>query len=253
MGGDINDRGLSRRHILSSVEGSLRRLGTDRVEILFLHTVDPLTPVEETLRTLDRIVRQGKALHIGVSNWAAWQIALALGTSRRERLERFSCAQPMYNLVKRQAEVEIFPLAQAESLGILTYSPLGGGLFAGKYGRDRRPERGRLVENRMYEARYGEVAYYDVAEEFTSLAREQGVSPVTLAVAWVKTNPAVTAPIIGARNVEQLEPSLQAAEFSVDADLRSRLSALSPTPPLATDRSEEQKGVAYKGSEEKYK
>jgi aryl-alcohol dehydrogenase-like predicted oxidoreductase len=253
VGSDPNDRGLSRRHILASVEASLRRLRTDRVEILFVHTFDPSTPIDETLRALDLVVRQGKALYIGVSNWAAWQIATALGISRREALAAFSCVQPMYSLVKRQAEVEILPLARAEGLGVISYSPLGGGLLSGKYGAERRPEHGRLVENRMYAARYREKAYYAAAETFAALARELGVHPVTLAVAWVKAHPAMTAPIVGARNVEQLEPSLAAAEFPMTEELYARVASVVPTPPPATDRTEEQRGVAYKGSAERYK
>ena len=253
IGSDPNDRGLSRRHIVASLEASLRRLRTDRVEILFVHTFDPSTPIDETLRALDLVVRQGKALHIGVSNWAAWQIATALGISRREALVGFSCIQPMYSLVKRQAEVEILPLACAEGLGVVSYSPLGGGLLSGKYGVETKPERGRLVENRMYAVRYGERAYYDAAEALAVVAREVGVHPATLAVAWVKSHPAMTAPILGARSVEQLEPSLAAADFAMTDELYARVASLVPTPPPATDRTEEQKGVAYKGSAEKYK
>jgi aryl-alcohol dehydrogenase-like predicted oxidoreductase len=228
-------------------------LGTDRIEILFVHTWDPATPADETLRALDVLVRQGKVLHIGVSNWAAWQIATALGVSKRESLAAFACVQPMYSVVKRQAEVEILPLARALGLGVVTYSPLGGGLLSGKYGAGRRPERGRLVENRMYAARYGDDIYFDVADAFAVLARELGVHPATLAVAWVKAHPAVTAPILGARSVEQLEPSLAAADFILSDEIYERIASLVPAPPPATDRSEEQRGVAYGGSAEKYK
>ena len=125
-GADINAGGLSRRHIMLAVEDSLRRLGTDRLDLYFAHTFDSRPAVEETLRAFDSLVRQGKILYPAVSNWAAWQIALALGVSAREHLARFECIQPMYNLVKRQAEVEILPLARAERLGVISYSPLGG-------------------------------------------------------------------------------------------------------------------------------
>lgn len=252
MGSDPNARGLSRRHIQTSVEESLRRLRTDHVDVLFAHTFDPETPIEETLRALDNLVRQGKTLHIGVSNWAAWQIATALGTSRRHGWTAFSCVEPMYSLVKRQAEVEILPLCRAEGLGVITYSPLGGGLLSGAYGKGRSPESGRLVKNRMYKARYGEDLYFDVADRFVALAREIGVHPATLAVAWVAAHPAVTAPILGARSVEQLLPSLAAAEWTMSNEVYARVTALSPTPPLATDRAEEQKGMAYSGSSETY-
>jgi len=248
-----NDSGLSARHIAVSIEASLRRLDTDRVEVLFVHTVDPATPIETTLRSLDRLVREGKVLALGVSNWAAWQIVRALGVSACEGLASFAVAQPMYNLVKRQAEVEILPMCQALGLGVLTYSPLGGGLLTGKYARSERPETGRLVENSMYAARYGEAAHYVVAEEFRTLAQESGVAPATLAVAWVAHHPAVTAPIIGARNPDQLKESLAAVRVSLSQDLYERVCRLSSTPPPATDRTEERDGVQYKGSKERYK
>ena len=253
MGAGINDRGLSRRHILSSVEASLKRLGTDRVDVLFVHTLDPDTPMEETLRALDLLVRDGKVLHTGVSNWAAWQIALSLGISACEGLPAFACIEPMYNLVKRQAEVEILPLAASEGLGVISYSPLGSGLLTGKYGTSKKPDQGRLVDNTMYTTRYGNAQYYETAERFEAFARDRSVSPATLAVAWVAAHPAITAPIIGARNVEQLEASLAAADYPMTPELYAEVAALSPTPPPATDRTEEQQGVAYKGSAENYR
>ncbi len=246
MGTDINARGLSRRHMLLAVEGSLRRLKTDRLDLYFLHSFDPNTPIEESLRTLDDLVHQGKILYPAVSNWAAWQIAKALGISACAGLARFECIQPMYNLAKRQAEVEILPLAQSEQLGVTPYSPLGGGLLTGKYGVNRRPEQGRLVENPMYTQRYGDTLYYEVAERFTAYAHEHGLHPATLAVAWVMSHPAVTAPIIGARNVEQLEASLAAVDVEITPEWRAEISALSPEPPPPTDRSEEKVGITYK-------
>ncbi len=245
-GEDVNARGLSRRHIMLAVEASLRRLGTDRIDLYYVHSFDPKTAMEETLRALDDLVRGGKILYAGVSNWAAWQIATALGLSAREGLARFACIEPMYSLVKRQAEVEILPLARSEQIGVMPYSPLGAGLLSGKYGTSDRPERGRLVENRMYMHRFAEAAYYEIAERFTEYAREHGLHPATLAVAWVMSNPAVTAPIIGARNVEQLEASLAALDVKMTPEWRAEISALSIEPPLATDRSEEKVGIVYK-------
>ena len=239
MGSDINARGLSRRHIMLAVEASLKRLNTDRLDLYFLHNFDLLTPIEEPLRALDDLVRQGKVVYPAVSNWAAWQIAKALGIQGRRHLARFECLQPMYNLVKRQAEVEILPLAQAEQLGVISYSPLGGGLLSGKYSTGVRPEHGRLVDNPTYTRRYGEPTYYEVAQRFGAHARERGVHPASLAVAWVMSHPAVTAPIIGARNLEQLEASLAAAEVPMTPEWRAEISALSMEPPPATDRSEE--------------
>jgi aryl-alcohol dehydrogenase-like predicted oxidoreductase len=233
------------------VEDSLRRLGTDHVDVYFFHRFDPNTPIEESLRAVDDLVHQGEILYPAVSNWAAWQITKALGISAREGLARFECIQPMYNLAKRQAEVEILPLAQAEQMGVTPYSPLGGGLLTGKYGVGQRPERGRLVENEMYMKRYGLEQYYETAERFTAHAQERGLQPATLAVAWVMSHPGVTAPIIGARNVEQLEASLAAAEVKMTDEWRTEISALSVEPPPATDRLEEKSGIVYQGAKQK--
>ncbi len=239
MGREVNDRGLSRRHMTLAVEDSLRRLKTDRIELYFVHGFDSLTSMEETLRTMDDLQQQGKILYPAVSNWAAWQIAKALGISARECLSRFECIQPMYNLVKRQAEVEILPLAESEQVGVISYSPLGGGLLSGKYGATKRPEQGRLIEQENYTKRYAENVYYETAERFNQYASMQNVHPATLAVAWTMSHPAVTAPIIGARNLEQLEPSLAALKIDMTPERRAEISALSITPAPATDRSEE--------------
>ncbi|MBE1443363.1 aldo/keto reductase [Paenibacillus sp. OAS669] len=239
MGQDVNAKGLSRRHIMLAVEQSLKRLGTDRLDLYFVHHFDPKTPMEETLRALDDLQRQGKILFPAVSNWAAWQIAKAQGISAKEGLARFECIQPMYNLAKRQAEVEILPLAASEQIGVISYSPLGGGLLTGKYGKDRKPAEGRLVDQKNYTERYRDEVYYAIADKFTDYALEHDVHPASLAVAWVMSHPAVTAPIIGARSVEQLEPSLAALNIPMTQEWREEISALSVAPPPATDRSEE--------------
>jgi aryl-alcohol dehydrogenase-like predicted oxidoreductase len=240
--GDINARGANRRYITGAVEQSLQRLDTDRLDVFFMHRWDPLTPLEETLRGLEDVVRDGKVLYLGASNYAAWQIATGLGISARCGWSRFEVLQPMYNLVKRQVEVEILPLAAAEEIGVITYGPVGGGLLSGKYGSGKRPSSGRILDNREYKSRYGEDWVFDVAGAFTRLAGEQGVHPVSLAVAWVAAHPAVTCPIIGARSLEQLRPSLQAPAIDMTPTLREAISELSPTPPPATDRLEEQAG-----------
>ena len=239
MGDDINTRGLSRRYINSAVEASLRRLGTDRIDIYFAHRFDPDTDLEQTLHAFDDLVRSGKILYVAVSNWAAYQIATALGLSRRERISEIVCMQPMYNLVKRQAEVELLPLAIQENMAVIPYSPLGGGLLTGKYGTDRNSGSGRLTEKEMYNKRYSLDQYYQTADRFCAHAKERGVNPATLGVAWVMHHPAVTAPIIGARNLEQLDASLAAAELDMTPEWRAEITALSPSPALATDRLEE--------------
>lgn len=240
-GEDINARGGNRRHIMRAVEASLKRLGTDRLDILFMHRWDANTPLEETLRALEDLVRAGKVVYLGVSNWTAWQIAKSLGISERHGWSRIDVIQPMYNLVKRQAEVEILPLAQEEGLGVIAYGPAGGGLLSGKYGPGTRPDMGRLVSNAEYSARYDEEWAYETAGRFTALAAELGVHPMQLAVAWSAAHPAITCPIIGARSLEQLQPSLDAVEVDMTDELRDRVSALGRTPAPATDRLEEQR------------
>ena len=238
MGTGLNDGGGSRRHLAASLEASLRRLNTDYLDIYFLHLFDEHTPLEETLRALDDVVAQGKVRYTGVSNFAAWQIAKGLGVSAQHGLTPFHCVQPMYNLVKRQAEVEILPLAQSENLAVISYNPLGGGILSGKYGKQRQSAQGRLTGDDMYQKRYGEL--YDAAIEFTQFAADNGYHPVSLAVAWVAHHPALTAPIMGARNVEQLKDSLRSADIEMSPDLYNEICRLTPAPPPATDRSENQ-------------
>jgi len=246
VGKDVNAVGSSRRQIMSSLEKSLVRLQTDRVDLYMIHHFDPLTPIDETLRALDDLVRQGKVLYLGVSNWAAWQIAKALGISEKNGLARFECIEPMYNLVKRQAEVELFPLAVSEKLGIIPYNPLGAGLLSGKYSKDLKPSEGRFAEKKMYPVRYSNPQYYETAGLFTDLARKLGVNPVTLAISWVKSHPAVSAPIIGARNTSQLEASLAAADFEMSSEMYEQITKLSKSPGTATDRLEEELDSKYK-------
>jgi len=238
VGDDINDKGLSRRHIIQAIDNSLKRLGTDYIDLYFLHSYDSTTSIEETLSVLDDLRRQGKILYIGVSNWAAWQIALGLGISEIKRFARFECIQPMYNLVKRQAEIEILPLAKEKDIGVITYSPLGAGLLTGKYTGKDKVTQGRILENKMYVKRYADPNNYAIAENFVKYAENHGLNPAALAVAWVMSNPVVTAPIIGARNLKQLEQTLAALEIEMTPEIRKEISALSITPPPATDRSE---------------
>lgn len=239
VGEDVNARGASRYHIRQAVEASLKRLNTDRIDVYFIHHFPTDVPLEVVLRTLDDLVREGKILYPAASNFAAWQVAKSLGISDARGWSRFEVLQPMYNLIKRQAEVELLPMAQSENLGLIPYSPLGGGLLTGKYVSEEKPTEGRFIENAMYQKRYGQEWVYDVARDFTQFAHEYGYEPAALAVAWVASHPGVTAPIIGARNLDQLEGSLKSLEIPMDATLRTEISALSPEPPPATDRWEE--------------
>jgi len=240
-----NARGSSRYHLVRSVEASLRRLRTDRVDILFLHRFDECTALEEVLRGVEQLVAAGKVIYPAVSNFAAWQTSLAVGMAERRGWTPIVCVQPMYNLVKRQAEVEILPCCTELGLGVLPYSPLGGGLLSGKYGSNQRPDSGRLMSHAMYQVRYGDPSNYDIAERFTALARTHGYHPATLAIAWVASHAAVTAPLIGARTLEQLEPCLAAADLELGPELVAAVGSLTSVPPPATDRNEETSGQGY--------
>jgi aryl-alcohol dehydrogenase-like predicted oxidoreductase len=233
---DVNARGTSRRHVSRAVEASLRRLQTDRVEVLFYHRFDARTPIDEAMRAMEDLVRAGKVLYPAVSNWSAWQTQRAVDIQERHNWARLQVTQPMYNLVKRQAEVEILPMAEANGIGVIPYSPAGAGLLSGKYSGEAT---GRLKTNKMYTARYGEPWMFEVAEKFVAFCRQRNLHPVSTAIAWVGAHPAITAPIIGARNLDQLKDSLNAVKVDMTPALRAEITALSPTPPPATDRLEE--------------
>jgi aryl-alcohol dehydrogenase-like predicted oxidoreductase len=245
MGADPNARGTSRYHLVRAVEASLQRLATDRIDLYYLHRFDDATDLGETLRAIDDLVRAGKILYPACSNFAAWQIAHALGMQAAAGFAPLVAVQPMYNLAKRQVEVEILPMARALGVAVIPYSPTGGGLLTGKYGAGRAPERGRLIDNKMYKIRYSDPAIYELAERFCALAAELGHAPATLAVAWVASHPAVTSVLVGGRSIEQLAPTLAAADLVLDPETRARISALSPEPPPATDRNEETSAHNY--------
>ena len=236
-GDDINARGNSRRHVTRAVEASLKRLQTDRVDVLFLHQFDPRTPIDESMRALEDMVRAGKVLYPAVSNWSAWQTQKAVDLQERNDWGRVQVIQPMYNLVKRQAEVEVLPMAAANGISVIPYSPAAAGLLSGKYSGEAS---GRLKTNKQYTARYGEPWVFEVADKFVALCKQRGMHPVSAAVAWTGAHPAVTAPIIGARNVEQLQASLDSVKIDMTKALRDEITALSRNPPPATDRLEEQ-------------
>lgn len=236
-GKDRNLAGLSKKSIILNLEKSLQRLNTDYVDFYFLHDYDVETPIETTLEALDQLVKEGKILHPAISNWSAWQMAKAAGIQAKEMYSRFELIEPMYNLVKRQAEVEILPFAQDQKIGVISYSPLGAGLLTGKYFTKEKVS-GRLTEEARYTERYNQKENYVVAEKFTALAEELSISPITLAVAWVKHHPAITAPIIGGRNAAQLEFSLAASDFKMSDEIYQRINDIAITPQPATDRGE---------------
>ena len=239
MGSDVNARGANRRHVRRALEASLKRLGTDRVDILFLHHYDAHTPLEEHMRSLEDVVRAGKALYGAVSNYSAWQTQAALGYQQRNGWAPLQVIQPMYSLVKRQAEVELLPMAQANGLGVVAYSPAGGGLLSGRY--LQAGATGRHTTNTMYKARYSDEWMHETAAKFVDFCKERGWHPMSAAVAWVGAHPAITAPIIGARSLDQLQASLDSVKITMTPEVRSQIATFSRTPPPATDRTDEQK------------
>lgn len=227
--------GCSRDNILTRFEGCRQRLDMDFVDILYLHRWDVNTPLEESFETLAELQQAGKIGAIGVSNYSAWQIMKAQAVAKSLGTE-INILQPMYSLVKRQAEVEMLPMAQSEGFAVASYSPLGGGLLTGKYTGGNG---GRLEDDSMYKARYGVDWMHQAAQDLSDLAKANAVDPATLAVAWVAANPAITSPIISARSVAQLAPSLAALDYDLSDELKAQITALTPTPAPATDRLEE--------------
>ena len=238
-GSDVNARGANRRHVRRAVEASLKRLGTDRVDILFLHHYDARTPLEEHMRSLEDMVRSGKVLYPAISNYSAWQTQAALGHQQRNGWAPLQVIQPMYSLVKRQAEVELLPMAQANGIGVVAYSPAGGGLLSGRY--LQAGATGRHTTNKMYKARYSDEWMHETAAKFVDFCKQQGWHPMSAAVAWVGAHPAITAPIIGARSLDQLRASLDSVKIAMTPEVRAQIAAFSRTPPPATDRTDEQK------------
>jgi aryl-alcohol dehydrogenase (NADP+) len=224
------DQGLSRKHILDAIDASLRRLRTDYVDLYQLHHPDPTTPIDETLRALDDVVRAGKARYVGCSNYYAYQVARALGRGEVLGLARLDSVQPRYNLLFRQVERELFPLCAEEGIGVIPYNPIAGGLLSGKHRRDAGPLAGTRFAHPTvgptYRERYWRERELATVEELRGLAAEAGMSMAQLAVAWVLANPVITAPIIGATRPEHLDDALSAVDKGLDPALKARLDAL---------------------------
>jgi len=220
------DQGNSRKHILDAVDASLDRLGTDYIDLYQLHGYDPNTPIEETLRALEDIVRSGRARYIGVSNWLAYQLARANGKAEVLGVTRFDSVQPRYNLLFREFERELFPLCQEEGIGVIPYNPLAGGLLTGKHNPDVALEGTRFdlgTAGPRYRERYWHEREFETVEDIRLVADEAGLPMTQMAIAWVLANPSITAPIIGASRPEQLHDSIQATVEPLAADVKQRL------------------------------
>ena len=228
MGKGENDRGLSRKHIIRQVEASLQRLQTDYIDLYQIHTVDPLTPIEETIRTLDDLVRAGKIRYFGASNMAAWQLMKGLAYSQYHQLNRFVSLQCNYSLDTRDVEREIVPLLLDQQLGMMVWSPLSGGLLTGKYKRDGQQEAGRL--NSFPFPPFHEQRAYDVLDVLVPMAAKKQVSVSRLALGWLLQQPVVSSVIIGATKIQQLQDNLQAVELSLTPDEMQQLNKVSQLP-----------------------
>ncbi len=224
------DRGNSRKHILDAIDASLRRLGTDHVDLYQLHQPDPETPIDESLQALDDVVRAGKARYVGCSNFHAWQVARALGRSEALGVVRFDSVQPRYSLLFREFERELFPLCQQEGIGVIPFNPIAGGLLSGKHRAGATPPAGSRftlgTAAQLYVDRYWNERLFATVEALRPLAAEAGMDMVTMAIAWVMAHPVITAPIIGASRPEQLAPALAAVEAKLTPDLKARLDAI---------------------------
>ena len=224
VGHGPNDEGLSRKHILKAAEDSLRRLGTDYVDLYQTHSPDPETPLDETLGALDHLVRSGKVRYVGCSNYPAWQLALSLGMSDKHGWARYDCVQPRYNLLFRDIEAELLPLCRDQGIGVIAYNPLAGGFLTGKY-RDQhaaaQPATGRFALGKtgeLYRERYWQHAQFEAVDHLAKFFEGRGKALVQVAVAWVLEQPGVTSAIVGASRAEQLEQSLTAINLKLDEE-----------------------------------
>jgi aryl-alcohol dehydrogenase-like predicted oxidoreductase len=224
MAATPNSGGLSRYHIQRAVEASLRRLGTDVIDLYQTHAFDQHTPIDETLRSLDDLVHQGKVRYVGCSNYPAWRLADALGASERLGLARYETIQPRYNLLYREIETELLPLARSSRVGVLVYNPIAGGMLSGKYRSGQDPEEGTRFTlagaGAVYQHRYWDQLQLETVAALAKRARERDHALASVAVAWVLSQEGITSAIVGASRPEQLEATLAGAELELDEDLK---------------------------------
>lgn len=226
-----NDIGLSRKHILDSCDASLKRLGTDYIDLYQVHSFDPKTPLEETLRALDNLVREGKVRYIGVSNFTGWQLMKAIAISEKQNLERFVTLQALYSLIARDLENELVPLSLDQKLGILPWSPLGGGFLTGKYRRGKpRPQGARRTDPTNQFLQFDEEKGFDIVDELEKIARNHDATITQAALNYLLRKPGVTSVIIGAKNKEQLTDNLKTTDWEMTLEEVARLDLLSKPP-----------------------
>ena len=230
MGDDVNQSGSHRVNIMSAVEASLKRLGTDYIDVYYLHRWDASTRIAESLRALDDCVRLGKVRYIACSNFEAWRVCEALWTSEKLGLEEFVCVQPLYNIVNRDAEVELLPFCEKYGVGVVPYSPLARGVLSGKYLVGQKPPKGSRAarkDRRILQTELREESY-EVARQLKPLADAHGKTLTQFALAWVLANPLITSAIIGPRTMEQLEDNLGCLDYTLSAEDEAAIAALVP-------------------------
>jgi aryl-alcohol dehydrogenase-like predicted oxidoreductase len=231
MGGRPNDSGMSRLHIKQQVEGCLKRLQTDYIDIFYIHHVDHQTPLEEMLRALDDLVRQGKILYTACSNFEAWRLMEALWLSDTHGWERFACYQPQYSLVVRDIDEEIVPALRLKGLGCVAWSPLGGGYLTGKYAPGSLKVQGsRSAEGWGFQSRFFAPNHAEILQTLLDVAQEIGKSPAQVALRWVMDQPFMTSAIVGARNAEQLGETLKAGGWRLPQEAFDKLNKVSARP-----------------------
>lgn len=223
VGHGPNDAGLSRRHILASCEASLRRLQTDHIDLYQAHLPDPETPIDETLRAFDDLVRAGKVRYVGCSNYPAWQLAVALGVSERHGWARYDCVQPRYNLLYRQIEAELLPLCRDQGVGVIVFNPLAGGMLTGKHAVGATPPEGTRFamggeSGPLYRERYWQEAQFAAVERLKTYFDGRGIPLATAAVAWTLAQSGLTSAIVGASRPDQLDATLAAVDLTLDAE-----------------------------------
>ena len=232
MGPGPNDSGMSRGHIMQAVEASLRRLGTDYLDLYYIHHVDTQTPLEEAMRAMDDLQRSGKVRYLGCSNFEAWRLMETVLISERDKIARFECYQPQYSLVVRDIEEEIIPVCDLKGFGVVVWSPLAGGYLAGKYRPNTAlPEGTRASEGWAFPQRFFHPKSDDILAALLDTASELGKTPAQIALRWVLDQPAITSAIVGARNALQIADSLGAAGWRLPDDAMNRLTTLSALPP----------------------
>jgi len=232
MGPAAWDQGNSRKHLMDAIDASLRRLDTEYVDLYQLHMDDTATPIDETVEALDSIVRSGKARYIGVSNFYAYRLAKALGRQDTLRLIRFVSVQPRYNLLFREIERELLPLAKEDGLAVISFNPLAGGLLSGRYKHSDKPDKGRFSAEvgqfgAMYQARYWHEREFATVEKIREVADQEGTQLAILAVAWILANPTITSVILGASQADQLTATLDAADYGLGSAVKTKLDELS--------------------------